>query len=236
MTALTGWRIRRVHKLLGLVIGLQFLFWTVSGLFFTLYPIEQIRGDHLRAQIDHGEYPVVQVPVNVAAASARSVGETVTSAELRMFLGEPVWIVRSDKSVRMVDASNGLIISPIVPEVAMRVARAGYVRDLPADLQPLALTENPPREYGGPLPAWVIEDAETGTRLYIDASTGELKTIRTNNWRIFDVLWRFHIMDIAGEDKFTTWWMRLAAFLGLTLVLFGFALLVDRARKGRLNS
>ena len=40
----------RVHKLLGLVVGAQLLLWTVSGLFFTLIPIEQVRGEHLRAE------------------------------------------------------------------------------------------------------------------------------------------------------------------------------------------
>ena len=39
--------IRRTHKILGLVIGVLFLFWTTSGLFFTLFPIEHIRGEHL---------------------------------------------------------------------------------------------------------------------------------------------------------------------------------------------
>jgi hypothetical protein len=41
-------------------------------------------------------------------------------------------------------------------------------------------------------------------------------------------------MDVTGEDRFDTWWMKLFAFLGLTMVVTGFVLMVDRARKGRL--
>ena len=58
--------------------------------------------------------------------------------------------------------------------------------------------------------------------------------MRTTRWRIFDVLWRFHILDVTGKDEFDTWWMKLVAFLGLTTVLFGISLLIDRARRGAL--
>ena len=58
--------------------------------------------------------------------------------------------------------------------------------------------------------------------------------MRTGKWRIFDVLWRFHIMDVTGDDRFDSWWLKLFAFLGLTTVLFGIGLLVHRAMAGRL--
>ena len=40
--------VSRLHKVLGLVIGAQLLLWTLSGLFFALRPIEEVRGEHLR--------------------------------------------------------------------------------------------------------------------------------------------------------------------------------------------
>ena len=36
-----------VHKWLALLVGVQIVFWVVSGLFFTIIPIEQIRSEHL---------------------------------------------------------------------------------------------------------------------------------------------------------------------------------------------
>ena len=39
--------LRKVHRWLGLIAGIQLLAWTVSGLYFTLIPIEEIHGDHL---------------------------------------------------------------------------------------------------------------------------------------------------------------------------------------------
>ena len=39
--------LRDTHRWLGLIAGVQLLLWTVSGLYFTLIPIETIRGNHL---------------------------------------------------------------------------------------------------------------------------------------------------------------------------------------------
>lgn len=36
-----------VHKWLALLVGIQIVFWVVSGLFFTIFPIQQIRSENL---------------------------------------------------------------------------------------------------------------------------------------------------------------------------------------------
>lgn len=40
-------RIRKVHRYLGVFLGIQFLFWTISGLYFSWTDIDEIHGDHL---------------------------------------------------------------------------------------------------------------------------------------------------------------------------------------------
>ncbi|MBC8124060.1 MAG: hypothetical protein H7Y22_19760, partial [Gemmatimonadaceae bacterium] len=37
--------LRKAHRYLGLIAGLQLLFWTVSGLYFSLVPIADVRGE-----------------------------------------------------------------------------------------------------------------------------------------------------------------------------------------------
>ncbi|HYC95567.1 MAG TPA: hypothetical protein VEB39_07705, partial [Sphingomicrobium sp.] len=43
-------RLRRWHVWLGWLVGLPFLFWTVSGLVMVAKPIEEVRGEHLIAK------------------------------------------------------------------------------------------------------------------------------------------------------------------------------------------
>ncbi len=40
--------IRKVHRYLGLFIGIQFLAWTISGLYFSWNNIDDVHGDHMR--------------------------------------------------------------------------------------------------------------------------------------------------------------------------------------------
>ena len=225
--------VRKLHNIIGLVVGFQLLFWTASGLFFTIFPIEKIRGTTLRAPINHGTLALEHVQVEASqAADLLEARAPVKSVELAMFFGEPVWKLEVGEETRMVNAQDGRVLSPISPELAKRVAVEGMLAKAGEPAEPWLMVEDPPREYSGPLPAYVVDYEPGSVRVYIDASTGRLVTVRSNLWRTFDVLWRFHIMDITGADRFDSWWLKLFAFFGLTMVLTGAVLLVRRVRNG----
>nr|WP_070959808.1 PepSY domain-containing protein [Hyphomonas sp. Mor2] len=231
----TARRAARAHKIIGLVAGLLLLSWTASGLFFSLYPIETIRGDPWRPEISHGNLADMTIAVPASAAIVEADAQ-VEAASLKAFLGGPVWMLRTEVGQVMVDGITGEVRSPISQsDIDELISRFD---DRPVGLGELTVTymisENPLREYSGPLPAWVIEYEPRKQRIYVDASSGDIRAVRTTKWRIFDVLWRFHILDVTGDDRFDSWWLKLAAFLGLTMVLSGFILLVDRALKARL--
>ena len=44
--------VRKIHKYVGLLISIQLLLWTVSGLYFSFNKIEKIRGDHYYREVD----------------------------------------------------------------------------------------------------------------------------------------------------------------------------------------
>jgi len=227
MSARTAFNLRRAHKILGLVIGLQFLFWTASGLFFTIFPIEEIRGEHL---VDRSlsEAPGISDIAFVQPSSILGAADTIT---LRRGHAGPVYEVSGEDFARVHDAQTGERLTPLNEKSARDLASAYWAGE--GDLISSELVEKPPREAGSASPLWRIEfEGKDDAVLWIDPDRAKLKAVRTARWRTFDVLWRFHIMDITGEDAFDSWWLRLFAFLGLTTVLFGFALLIDRWRKG----
>ncbi|WP_425391996.1 hypothetical protein [Ekhidna sp.] len=43
----TNYYIRKAHRYLGLFLGIQFLFWTLGGLYFSWNDIDKIHGEHL---------------------------------------------------------------------------------------------------------------------------------------------------------------------------------------------
>ena len=46
----TALKIRKAHRYLGLFIGIQFLMWTISGLYFSWTDIDDIHGDQFKKE------------------------------------------------------------------------------------------------------------------------------------------------------------------------------------------
>ena len=220
--------IRRAHKILALVVGAQFLFWTASGLFFTIFPIEKIRGEHLV----HAEYPGA-LGDDAASLAPLTMTEGAQIISLKPSPFGAVYEVRTSEGHTVYDARTGEKLTPWQADKVSQLALSFWKGD--EDIQSVDLIDRPPREAGSESAMWRIEMAGRGTPiLWIDPNRVTKPRVRTTNWRIFDILWRFHIMDITGDDRFDSWWLRMFAFLGLTTVLFGIALLIDRARRGAL--
>ena len=93
------------------------------------------------------------------------------------------------------------------------------------------ITNNPPfelsRRVHNALPAWRVNFADFGNpSLYISATNGKLLAKRHEFWRIFDWMFRFHIMDYSDSeiDNILLFWITLmsvlAAISGLVLTYF----------------
>lgn len=44
----TAIKIRKAHRYLGIFLGIQFLMWTLSGMYFSWSDIDEIHGDHFK--------------------------------------------------------------------------------------------------------------------------------------------------------------------------------------------
>lgn len=44
-------KIRKTHRWLGVILGVQFFLWTVGGLYFSWSDMDEIHGDHQKAHI-----------------------------------------------------------------------------------------------------------------------------------------------------------------------------------------
>ncbi len=220
-------RIAWLHKWLGLIVGAQLLIWTATGLFFSVFPIEQIRGDHLvrPAATQMVDLSRLKLSVNEALASvAENRPERVV---LRSMAGEPVYEIRAEIGVFVVSGETGALLSPIDEARAGAIAQAAWTQE--EALRSLELVEQAPREAGIAGSVWIASFDGSGDRkLYINAATGELGPVRTDLWRTYDVLWSLHIMDYETRENFNHPLIVAAAFLALSVVLFGIVLLVHR--------
>lgn len=198
-----GWH--RAHRWLGLLIGLQVLFWTVSGLFFTSIDLQRVRAEHLVREVpptDLRAGATGHLPLATVLAAAP---DPVRQAELVTLDGRPMWRLQpiaATASVRLVDARSGTVVSPLDEATARRIAEEDYSGGTPVTAVKL-VTAEPPIEYRGKLPVWQVEFGEDeGLRLYVAPDSGKVVARRTNTWRVYDFLWSLHIMDYRDREDF----------------------------------
>jgi hypothetical protein len=214
-------RLSRWHVWLGWLIGVPLLLWTASGLFMVSWPIEDVRGGHLRAE----PVPVRTAGLVVPQAAA------VTKLALVSEAGRTVWIATmADGALRRFDARGGAALPDVDEAEARAIAAAGWRGT--AALEGLTRFDaaHSPLDLRRERPSWQVRYGD-GTHLYIDAGTGEVLAVRTRLWRAYDFMWGLHIMDLQGREN--THHPLLIGFAGLALAgsATGFVLLFRRRRK-----
>ena len=221
-------KFRKAHRFLGIFIGIQFLFWTISGLYFSWTDIDEIHGDHYKKEVN--TRPLIS-PL-LSDSLLQQLPFPLHSLKVKT-IGQEAFFWANDSL--LIDPKSGVVINEISAEQAMAVVQEHI---LPA-YQPLSAERitavGPHDEYRGrPLPAFRIPLSGEGNPVaYVDAVSGDFQRIRHSQWRWFDFLWMTHTMDYQGRDNFNTLLLRAFSLLGLITVLSGFALAFVTSTWGR---
>lgn len=221
---------RRIHRFLGVFIGIQFFLWTISGLYFSWTNIDEIHGDHFVKEISTPQLTEKLIEPGKLDSSVK-----IRTLELRFVNQHPYYWVNSEM---LYDAETGEEKSEISEEEAKKIAN-GYIKGGLGIESIEYLTEvGPHHEFREkPLPAWAIhfEHPENLTA-YVDAKSGSFERVRHRSWRWFDFLWMFHTMDYAGRDNFNNLLLRIISLFGLATVTSGFTLFfMTRKKKKKTN-
>lgn len=219
----------RFHKWLALFVGAQALLWLATGTIMAFLPIEKVRGEHVVAQRPERLVPGDWQPAWLGGA------DDVTALSYRSLLGSTVIEVAWDGGGRTLhDRRTGVQLSPLSETRARAIALSawtgGDTRIARAELVKAAVSS----EYRGPFPAWQVTFADgNGTRVYVDASNGLVRAVRSDTWRFFDFVWGLHIMDWTMRERINSWWLVAFGAGGTVLAVTGLVLLVHRFRVKR---
>ncbi|WP_129642654.1 PepSY domain-containing protein [Peristeroidobacter agariperforans] len=221
--------LRKLHKWLGLIVGLQVLLWAVSGLVFAWLNHHDVSGEH----------SVRDPQAQVLAASASFVepaswlGELDSKEilEIRLFsvLDRWVWRVETAQGVMLRDAVSGEVTNLSEAEIRdlAQEQYAGKGRLASVTFHPNETIET--RDSGA---TWQARfDDERGTTLYFSADDGRLVQTRGDSWRLFDFFWMLHTMDYRGRDNFNNPLVITIGFAALWLSLSGLLLLFKSFRR-----
>ncbi len=204
--------VRKTHKYLSILISIQLLLWTISGIYFAFNQIELVRGE---------QYRLPQV-FSIDLSKINLVLDAAKSVQVARRFGEEILIVRKETETEYLNF-EGVALEKLSREQATSIVSTV------TSLTPLAVEEisepEPGSEYRGrnlPLFKVITQDQENDEiNVYVDAISGQVVAIRSEQWRLWDLMWGLHIMDWETRDEINNWLLKLFSVLALISSLTG---------------
>ena len=215
--AKTSKKIRKAHRYLGLFLGVQFLFWTISGLYFSWTDLDEIHGDHFKKEKEQISF------TNLININDLEFKNPIKTFELGEIADLPYYFINDSI---LFNAYNGNLKDSISLEEAIKISNKNILDKYKISSVDKIYEVGNHHEYRGkPLPAFVIsyEGAEK-LKSYVSIIDGKFQTVRHRDWRWFDFLWMTHTMDYETRDDFNNKLIRAFSLLGLITVMSGFLL------------
>ena len=233
--------IRKAHRWLGVLIGIQFLAWTIGGLYFSWTDLDTVHGtDRLGPPtVLQDEFQPAPVDQALAALDLGREGNFDRIELLPFSESEAVYRISyrnagGERASQLVDAANGELRGPLSLEECLQLAESRYAGPEGTTVSSTRKLEatGPHDEYRElPLPAYAFTfDDERATTLYVAPEHARVTSVRNNRWRAFDFLWMMHTMDYESRDNFNNLLLQAFAVFGLVTILSGFALFFVSAR------
>jgi ferredoxin len=216
--------LKKLHKWIGLLIGVQVLLWLLSGLTISLLDPEKVSG----RQWSSGNTIDIQAPETDSLAEPAELPPVLFKDALAIDLiarhGKPVYRVKRTGGVTLVDAKNASIIT-IGKTDAEQLARQDFSGD--GEVVSIQSGMAPDMETRGSKGAyWRVDFSDNAsTSVYISASTGEVLERRNSYWRVRDFFWMLHIMDYGGRENFNNPLIITVALVAIWLGISGFLML-----------
>ena len=189
---------RNLHRYLSIFVSIQLLLWTISGIYFAYNKIELVRGEQYR------------LPKNVEYRIFDRLGTSIIET-----------IQYGEKSYKTYPEGN--VINPLTKEEAKKItAQKTTLNPLEVSL----VTElYPGAEYRGSLPVYKVKtDTKDDINVYVGYMTGDIGSIRSDSWRIWDLMWSLHIMDYRERDNINNNLLRILSILALVTSISGITL------------
>ena len=188
------------------------LLWTVSGIYFAFNKIENVRGEQYR---EEPNFNVDFSKLNFEIDGAQNIRVTD----------------RMDQEILVVDGIygreyldfDGKDVEQLNAEEAKALS-AKHTSLIPKSVE--LVTENiVGSEFRGrALPIFRVKsvnDVGESINVYLNVYTGEVEAVRSVQWRIWDLMWGFHIMDWETRDDIDNLLLKIFSILALISSITG---------------
>ena len=214
---------RRLHKWVALLVGLQLLIWTVTGLYMVTVDLDFIHGDHLVKAQPRRAIPALRLADPLAVAR-----QVAGAKDVRLYWRKdrPSYAVSTEAEIKSFDAVSGAaLLAPTAADIR-RAAQERFTGS--ADIASAVLLAEPPFEVRGRKgPLWRVQfQGWNKPTFYLSAQTGELLSQRHELWRTFDFFFGLHVMDYWTRENVNNPLLRVVSWIAAIMALSGAWLLL----------
>ena len=194
--------IRKSHRYLSIFVSIQLLLWTLSGIYFAYNKIELVRGEQYRLPKD--------IEYRIFDRLGLSIIETIENGK---------------KSYETYPERKP--IKPLTTEQAINITRQKTSLNPTEAL--LIKNVDAGSEYRGTLPAYKVKtDSKDKINVYVGYMTGDITSIRSDSWRVWDLMWSLHIMDYKERDNINNILLKIFSVLALVSSISGVLLFFNK--------
>lgn len=230
--------IKKIHKWASVIVGIQFLLWLLSGIYFNLMDSAKSYGhtykNHGRPNAEVDNARLVE-PHEVLRRFKASV-----SLQTTYLLGAPYYLLNHKKGLyanfeneyTLVDAYTAEALN-IDKVFAAKLAKLSY--NGPGDMSSVKLLPPPLDDYSNQYNAsWQINFSDDiNTSVYVEAGSGRIVGHSDDHKRLADIFHMLHFMDYANESSFNNIQIILFAIVTLWLSLTGLIWTVELGFRGQ---
>ena len=216
--------VRNTHKYLSFFISLQLFLWTISGIYFAFNKIELVRGEQYRLT---KSFPVNFNEVNFSKSDVYQIRAIKR-------LDEIIFVVDASKGTEYLNAL-GTPVSKLSKSEVFEIVSSSSTLE-PIDLEEISESSKGSEFRGRDLPLYKVtslNDKDKKINLYLNVFSGEITAVRSLQWRIWDLMWGFHIMDWQTRDKINNIFLKIFSILALVSSISGILLFFKVDYKSR---
>jgi len=190
--------IRKIHKWLGYLLAIQIFAWLLGGFVMSVIPLEKVHGKHLaHRQLDN---PFKRADYSADLNLITKSQDALSSIAFKHLLDMPVIKVQGGQTTWF-DGITGQPLTAPSEALIKQQADAHYLGN--GEISDVQLLAKGPREIGYKENVWSVTYNDwCSTTLYLEAQSGQIITVRSTIWRIFDFFWMLHIMDYDEREDF----------------------------------
>ena len=214
--------IRSFHKYLSLIISIQLLLWTISGIYFAFNKIELVRGEQY----------IVEEKDSALNIENLNISSSTKGIEVFKRLNQWVVKVEMDTGFKYQDLLGNEVYA-LSPNEAIELVK---LKTTLSPVDAIKINESSARSEfrGRSLPIYKIKtDSSDDTNVYVDVMSGKIVAIRSDSWRVWDFLWGAHIIDYRQRDNINNILLKIFSILALLSSLSGIALFFNTIKKFR---